>query len=833
MFHTFQSAAAQPGSADAGDGSKPSRQNSRRISTTNACVECRRRKIRCDGTQPCGQCLWYQHPELCSYAKPAQRVVPSRKLVEKLQSQIDQQRLVLGRLFPGKDLEALSSTPREELLNMALTLPAPSAASPAVSIPQTASEPTHDSDGPESLEAALEAAPDENPEWDEARKHQMKIQGISDDVNGLSLSVDRPSSYVGVSSMTAALKVIVRTAPIAKSYINYKQTETALPSRSGTPPPELRDTNPNALPNVETGLDLIDNYFERVHPFFPMVEESKFRAAYIRQQRWDPPWLALLNMVFALGSLASSTADNEAHYTFFARARKHLSLETYGSGNLEVLQALGIMTGYYMHYLNRPNEASCLMGAALRMATGLGLHREYSSPASPNPKINGLSKSRTDIQIAETRRRTWWSLFCLDVWASTTTSRPSLGRISSAVTVLPPGKVLEDPSSSPENVQDLRVLPLIYNIEFCKIASRIQDTLATSPLLKYEDLVQIDTDLVNWQNNLPSILATNEPCPECLRVPRSVMKWRYENLRVVLHRPFLLSTALKRVPFTNLSAEEKVAVGKCRVIAAQNIEDISKECTPDLISGWNAVWFCFQACMVPLISLFSDISNPDEVAKWRSQIEMALSFFDRMERYSVAAKKSREAIARLAEASKVNQEHLEEHMRQRQQLWEQQRAQAAANNEGQNFHHFGENAQSPTQQQQQQQQQQQHQHQQHQQQLHEQQRQQRSPSNSGMMGANPNQPFPPGFVGGQQAFPTTSMGGSGMSGIGMGVWPPPPEMGGGGPSSLGSLSGFWDEMMWDTFPEISEDPFGSFNGEFDFPPASQDTGGAPCWQLGN
>lgn len=372
-------------------------------------------------------------------------------------------------------------------------------------------------------------------------------------------------------------------------------------------------------------------------------------------------------------------------------------------------------------------------------------------------------------------------------------------------------------------MQDLRVLPLIYNIEFCKIASRIQDTLATSPLLKYEDLVQIDTDLVNWQSNLPSILATNEPCPESLRVPRSVMKWRYENLRVVLHRPFLLSTALKRTPFANLSAEEKVAVGKCRVIAAQNIEDISKECTPDLISGWNAVWFCFQACMIPLISLFADISNPDEVAKWRSQIEMALAFFDRMERYSVAAKKSREAIARLAEASKVNQEHLEEQMRQRQQLWEQQRAasaQAAASNEGQNFHQFGDNAHSPSQQQQQQQQQQI--------QEQQQQQQQRSPSNPGM-GINPNQPFPPGLLGGQQPFPNMS----GMSGIGMGVWPPA-EMGGqGGPSSLGSLSGFWDEMMWDTFPEISEDPFGSFNGEFDFPPASQDTGGAPCWQLGN
>ncbi|EOD49589.1 putative fungal specific transcription factor domain-containing protein [Neofusicoccum parvum UCRNP2] len=767
MFHTFQSAAALPGSAETGDAAKPSRSNSRRISTTNACVECRRRKIRCDGTQPCGQCLWYQHPELCSYSKPAQRVVPSRKLVEKLQGQIDQQRLILARLFPGKDLEALSSTPREELLNLALTLPAPSATSPAASIPQTISEPAPDSDGPESLEAALEAAPDENPEWDEARKHQIKIQGISDDVNGLSLAVDRPSSYVGVSSMTAALKVIVKTAPIAKSFINYKQTETALPSRSGTPPPEFRDTSPNALPNVETGLDLIDNYFEKVHPFFPMVEESKFRASYIRQQRWDSAWLALLNMVFALGSLASSTADNEAHYVFFTRSRKHLSLETFGSGNLEVLQALGMMTGYYMHYLNRPNEASCLMGATLRMATGLGLHREYSNPASPNPKVNGMSKSR------------------------------------------------------PENMQDLRVLPLMYNIEFCKIASRIQDTLATSPLLKYEDLVQIDNDLVNWHSNLPSILATNEPCPEFLRVPRSVMKWRYENLRVVLHRPFLLSTALKRTPFANLSAEEKVAVGKCRVIAAQNIEDISNECTPDLISGWNAVWFCFQACMVPLISLFADISNPDEVAKWRAQIEMALAFFDRMERYSVAAKKSHEAIARLAEASRINQEQLEEQMRQRQEIWEQQRAARAkmnAETEGQNYQQFGDNNQSQHQHQQQ--------HQQHQQAQQQHQQRQHSPNNP-MNTVNPNQPFPPN-VAGQQPFPNMS----GMSGIGMGVWPPP-EMGQGGPSSLGSLSGFWDEMMWDTFPEISEDPFGGFNGEFDFPPASQDGGGAPCWQLGN
>jgi hypothetical protein len=106
MFHTFQSSAGQRTPAgEAEFAGKPTRSTgSRRISTSNACVECRRRKIRCDGTQPCGQCVWYQHPDVsikfdlpqdcnrnksmrltikkaCSYSKPAQRVVPSRKSV--------------------------------------------------------------------------------------------------------------------------------------------------------------------------------------------------------------------------------------------------------------------------------------------------------------------------------------------------------------------------------------------------------------------------------------------------------------------------------------------------------------------------------------------------------------------------------------------------------------------------------------------------------------------------------------------------------------------------------------------------------------------------------
>jgi hypothetical protein len=195
---------------------------------------------------------------------------------------------------------------------------------------------------------------------------------------------------------------------------------------------------------VLEGQELIESYFERVHLFFPMIEEDKFRNTYLYGDRKDSPWLALLNMVFALGSLASSTADNEAHYVYFTRSRQHLSLESFGSGNLEVLQALAMMSGYYMHYLNRPNEAHSLMGGTLRMATALGLHREYSEPSQHGNEntLNILSPTDPDAICPEMRRRIWWSLFCLDSWASTTTGRPSLGRMGPSITVNPPGKVM-------------------------------------------------------------------------------------------------------------------------------------------------------------------------------------------------------------------------------------------------------------------------------------------------------------------------------------------------------------------------------------------------------
>ena len=47
---------------------------------TRSCAECRRRRIRCDSTDPpCGQCTWYKVPSLCHYPTRRKRNVPSQE----------------------------------------------------------------------------------------------------------------------------------------------------------------------------------------------------------------------------------------------------------------------------------------------------------------------------------------------------------------------------------------------------------------------------------------------------------------------------------------------------------------------------------------------------------------------------------------------------------------------------------------------------------------------------------------------------------------------------------------------------------------------------------
>ena len=200
------------------------------------------------------------------------------------------------------------------------------------------------------------------------------------------------------------------------------------------------------------------------------------------------------------------------------------------------------------------------------------------------------------------------------------------------------------------------MLPLVENIRFCKIATQVQDALAIAPLVNYPDMISLDNQLVEWYQNLPPLLKMHEPCPDTISTTRTIMRWRYQSQRILLHRPALLSYAMRRIPYVAIRSEERSAIEKCRAVADESIRDISSATRLNQMSGWNAVWFIFQAAMVPLLGLFiADNTAADATASvdaCRTQVEIAMIALARMEAWSPTGKRTLEVVSRIFEASK-------------------------------------------------------------------------------------------------------------------------------------------------------------------------------------
>jgi hypothetical protein len=199
-----------------------------------------------------------------------------------------------------------------------------------------------------------------------------------------------------------------------------------------------------------------------------------------------------------------------------------------------------------------------------------------------------------------------------------------------------------------------KILALTENVQFVRIATKIHGLLASLPTIKYAEMFDIDSQLVQWWNNLPPLLRDYEPCPESMFAVRTVMRWRYKNQRMLLYRPTLLNYAIRRIPFMAIRTEERAAIEKCREIAKSLIQDISITSPMNNIIGWNAVWLLFQATMVPLVCLslgsthggFSGL--PDDS---KAQVDTAILTLDRLKLYGHTAERSREVISHILEAN--------------------------------------------------------------------------------------------------------------------------------------------------------------------------------------
>lgn len=158
---------------------------------------------------------------------------------------------------------------------------------------------------------------------------------------------------------------------------------------------------------------LLEEYFDSVHWFSLIIFEPKFRPEYesVKDGFADPSqkgFLILLATVLGVAAWYRSKKTgtettipqqdwNAWRVTLLERVGA-LFLELIEESSLTSIQTC-LLLGSYQIYHGRPNSSFALLGATIKTAQAMGLHREPSHGC---------------FDDIETRKRIWWTVYTWD-----------------------------------------------------------------------------------------------------------------------------------------------------------------------------------------------------------------------------------------------------------------------------------------------------------------------------------------------------------------------------------------------------------------------------------
>lgn len=167
------------------------------------------------------------------------------------------------------------------------------------------------------------------------------------------------------------------------------------------------------LPRLELMQALLEEYFDTVHWFSLVIYEPRFRSAYETIQDGlaypsQKSFLVLLSTVLGMGAWYKSHKNgldsqfpNEDwrgwSVTLLQGPEKYLT-ELMDQTSIASVQVC-ILLGSYLVYHGKPNLSFALLGATIRTAQAIGLHRQ---------PMRGTQAS------IEERKRVWWTIYTWD-----------------------------------------------------------------------------------------------------------------------------------------------------------------------------------------------------------------------------------------------------------------------------------------------------------------------------------------------------------------------------------------------------------------------------------
>ncbi|KAF9193822.1 hypothetical protein BGZ51_002145 [Haplosporangium sp. Z 767] len=333
---------------------------------TQACDPCRKKKIKCDGIKPsCANCA--KSSINCTYLPSMKKRGPRQGYIELLEKRLDKMEQLLRQGSAAVvDPELLDS---KSILGSRLRPGRRRSSTPPV----------------DKEESKIRPDPDE--------RYFGTTSGYT-------------SQYTEYDKQNSPNVGIVGPKYNSQSTLPHKD-------RSKNPLYGIKDE----VPRKDILDHLIELFFDSIYFQLPIIHPSTFMKQY-KEGKVSPN---LLNAMCAAVARFSNHPDVITTPAFlagepFATNLRGVLVDSIDTPTVSNVQAL-LFLSMYEYGAARGPRAWMFGGMAVRQAQELGLNREDSSP---------VFYLKGDWVMRETRRRTFWACFMLDVLASSSSGRPRM-----------------------------------------------------------------------------------------------------------------------------------------------------------------------------------------------------------------------------------------------------------------------------------------------------------------------------------------------------------------------------------------------------------------------
>ncbi|KAL4948243.1 fungal-specific transcription factor domain-containing protein [Aspergillus filifer] len=446
--------------------------------SARACEPCRQRKVKCDAGRPeCRKCR--EHGLTCSYIDIKR--IRDQKQLGVLGEKVEKYEKLL------KEIEEEVESGLGRKIRRALT-------------------------------AFEQATSDDGDEADDSNSDSATTHGSLEEIDLVKEDLNRSDKTVAVgffgknSEVAWMQKLEDESAKYGKDSSDSEQPPSSKADRhvpimsmsyhlDDLSIPFSDSTDPFAVPSKELADLYFNAYMDSVHSNFTVVRKNTFTSQYesfYKKKAFGAPrkWLAVLNMIFALGcrfcklagEISPEMRDTE-DTEFLDRARK-LCLTgnvLFEHDDLQQIQVM-LLVAVYLVALGQVNGASKFSSMALHSAISLGINLRFKDDKTP-------------YASKEARTRLWWSIFSLEHLITSITGRISgCGESLSAADLPVPfeeegadkwnlglGDIFRDPELQANCLQ----LTLFQNAEQAQSAAAWISKCSPSPTLVFHCIVDL------------------------------------------------------------------------------------------------------------------------------------------------------------------------------------------------------------------------------------------------------------------------------------------------------------------------------------------------------